>query len=138
MEKIFLRLTIKGNSLNLSQISKDISLPAEIFEKGTEVRYNFKLTTAKPRFQATNRWVYSIESQEKEDLNRILGRMYKDISPCLDKLNEYIKKHRSILDIVVYTNKPESISCYNVTLSKTSLKIISRLDIEFSLAIFDW
>ena len=136
MEKIFIRFTIKGDDLDLHEISESISVQADLYVKGNDVPRKFE--SQKPMIQKTNRWVYSIESKNNENLNRILKRLIKNLNPWLNEINRYTKKYQSLLDIVIYTNTEEPLSRYNIKLSKTSLKNICKLNTPFSLTVFDW
>ena len=135
MNKIFVSFTIKGDNLNVYELSKNVPVHSDVFLKGESVSNKFN---SKTKLQKTNRWVYSIESQEKEGLNDVLKRINKDLSPWIDNISKYTKKHPSLLDVVIYSNASEPISKFNVTLSKSSIKIINKLNARFSLTIFDW
>ena len=136
--KIFIRFTIKGDDLNLSEICADIPVPADVFVKGETILPKLRLKKYEPKPQKTNRWVYSIESEKSENINALLKRMYMDLKASLPYIEQYTKMHSSLLDIVVYVNSPEPMYKYNVNLSKNSLKIIDKLNSKMSFTVFDW
>ena len=135
MNKIFLRFTIKGDDLNVFDMLNDISVKADVYEKG---RIYSNAFGGKSSPQSTNRWVYSLESRQNESLNCMLKRMYKDLRPSLERLVTYTKKYYSLLDIVIYVDDCEQKSMFNVNFSKEGLKIISKLNSKTSLTFVDF
>ncbi len=136
--KIFIRFTITGDNLDLAAICADITVPADVFVKGDTVLPKLKLKDYRPKPQKTNRWVYSIESEKSENINALLKRMYMDLKTDLMYIEKYTKRYSSLLDIVVYVNSSVPMYKYNVNLSKSSLKIIDKLNSKMSLTVFDW
>jgi len=138
MEKIFLRLTIKGDNLNLQQIVKDIPLAADTYVKGSIAPLHIPLKKYKPKAQKTNRWVYSTESQQNENLNAMITRISKELSPWIDKIKEYTKSYSSILDIIAYANSEKPMSKYSLKLSRKSLSIVNSLGARLCFTVWDW
>ena len=136
--RVFLRFTISGDDLNLEQIRNDITVESKIFVKGSLVEYNFPRKNYKPKYQKTNRWVFSLESSGSKSLNDVIKRMYGCLKNSMADIARYSAKYHSLLDIVVYVNSEKPISKYNTVLSKSSLKIISKLNTKLSLTVFDW
>ena len=136
MNHLFLYFTIKGEDLDTTEISKKISVNATVFVKGERVLNKF-IKNGDNKFQKTNRWVYSLESIKNSNINTLIKRMYKELSPYIKQINQYTTKYASLLDIVIYTNVEKPASKFNITLSKSSINIINALNTRFSLTIWD-
>ena len=135
MSQIFVRFTIKGDNLNINEITNDITIDAMIFVKGESVINKFSKNN---KVQKTNRWVYSIESQAGDDVNSVLTRMKKDFRLVKHKIIKYTQSYSSLLDIVIYSNADKPLTKFNVSISKTNLKFIGELNTKMSLTVFDW
>ena len=136
MNNIFLHFTIKGDDLDTKELSKSIPINAEVFVKGERIVNKF-IRNCDHKLQKTNRWVYSIESMKNPNINVLIKTMHKDLSPYVKLINQYTNRYASLLDIVVYTNSEKPFSKFNVTLSKTSIKIIHSLNTRYSLTVWD-
>ena len=134
MKKYFIHCSIKGEKLVLDQIKKDIPLKADLYEKGKVYVGKYNKKHYHP--QKTNRWICSWESNNKENINALIKRMYEDIRPYLKAVQVYSRKFNSILEIVIYMD--ENTSRFNVKLSKQSIKILDVLNVKLSLTFVDF
>ena len=132
MAKIFVHFTIKGDNLDVDKLAADVPVKSKLFHKDEVVECKFNKTF----LQKTNRFVYSIESQNGEKVNGVLKRMKKDFGAYIKRVFEYTSKHQSILDIVIYEDK--QITVFNTKLSKESIAFINKLNTRVSISIFDW
>ena len=135
MSKIFLRFTIKGDTLNLDELSQSIPIDADVYNKGDVISTGLGILL-KP--QKTNRWVYSREFSKSETLNSALKSMKTDFMPHLKKLANYTKSYPSLLDIVIYSNETAPMYKFNASLSKSNLKFINMLNTKLSITFYDW
>lgn len=85
---IFIYFTIKGDNLDLDNIQKLIPLNAEIFEKGK--KYSRKIGGLLSP-QKTNRWVYSREFTNSNNLNACLNEIIKELKPFFKKIKLFTK-----------------------------------------------
>ena len=133
MKKIFVRFTIKGDELDINQLSQDVCVNADTYVKGWIYPHKFN---GNPKPQKTNRWVYSLESESTENVNDILSRLFVNLSPFLEKINVYTKKFYAVTDIVVYAD--ETSSTVNLNLSKKSIAILHGLNSKISFSVIDF
>ena len=134
MKKYFVCLSIKGDNLMLEKIAKDVPLKAELYEKGKVYLGKYNKKHYHP--QKTNRWVYSWESNDNENLNSIIKRIYEDIKPYIKSLQFYSRKFNTVLDVVIYVD--DNTSRFNEKLSKESIKILDVLNVKLSLTFVDF
>ena len=130
---IFIYFTIKGDNLDLDNIQKLIPLNAEIFEKGK--KYSRKIGGLLSP-QKTNRWVYSREFANSNNLNACLNEIIKELKPFFKKIKLFTKKYNSIFEIVIYVNKKTSI--FNTKLSKKSVKNLCELNTKIDITFIDF
>ena len=135
MHKTFARLTLKSNLMDPEEIKRELPILAEIYKAGDiiETKYSSSIKT-----QKSNRWVYSLESFENENINSVIKRIYRDVAPYKAKFIEYTHKFHAMLDIVVYYDLEKITISHNTSLTKTSLNILSELNVKLNISIFDW
>ena len=135
MSKIFLRFTVKGDTLNLDELSQSIPIGADVYNQGDVISTGLGILL-KP--QKTNRWVFSREFPYGDTLNSALTIMKKEFTPHLKQLANYTKTYSSLLDIVIYSEETTPMHKFNASLSKSNLKFISVLNTKLSITIYDW
>ena len=133
MNTIYFYYTIKGDDLSLVDISNDIPVSANLYEKG-RVYFNNEIQKKYAKPQKTNRWSYFLISEKGENINDLLKKAEKDLSPFWKMITSYTSRYHTLLDIVVY----EESGKFNLRLTKKSMDIIDKMNAKLSISFFDW
>ncbi len=130
---IFIHFTIKGDNLDLKDIQKLIPISTCIFKKNETYEQKI-IKDVKP--QSTNRWVYSKEFINTDNLNCCVNQIANEMNPYLKEIKFFTKRYNSLFEIVIYVSKETSI--FNTCLSKKSMKFLSEINAKVNLTFIDF
>ena len=110
MNKIFLRFTIKGDDLSVFDMLNDISVKADVYEKG---RIYSNAFGGKSSPQSTNRWVYSNEVVDYSKPETFLTKNLLTLKKYLPILRTIIPNYECRIDLILYSGNKTDI-CLNI------------------------
>lgn len=129
----FFYLTIKGIGLNIDEVKEAVDLPCDIYVKGEKTGFEF---TNREHVQKTDRWVYTAIAQDEMPINKFLTKQLEIIDKRMTVLGRYIKNYHALMELVIYME--EKTNTFNILLSKKVIRLLNRINVEFSVKFIDW
>lgn len=125
--------TIKDDELNVEELKKSANLPCDTYVIGERTKIQFSKEEV---FQSTNRWVYKSDSYEDVSINDFLVEQLDVINNHLSVLRSYISKYGALIEYTIYIE--EETNTFNMLLNNKIIKMLSKINAEFSLTFIDW
>ena len=128
----FLYLVIKGKNLNLENICMQTNLNIKVYRKDDKIESRF---LKKDAYQKEDRVVYAKEAQDNYSTRKFLND-FLDILSSQHWLMDLTKHNNGYVELVIYENSEKT--KFSFTLSRKNMRVLSKLNLKFSITFVDF
>ena len=86
--------------------------------------------------QKTDRWVHTTIAQDETFINMFLTTQLEIIDKKMLVLGRFIKNYHVLMELVIYVEEKKN--TFNILLSKKVIRLLNRINVEFSVKFIDW